>query len=234
MTTKSHFSKYVIFLIIVITFPTLSFAAAGKVAFVLGQVDKKDENGVIFSVNKQTIFESSDIIITKKNGQLMLIMADKSKITIRPNTTFHIKDYSYRGDTKTDKSHYNLVKGGFRYVTGKMGKTNKSSFKLKTAIGTIGIRGTDFEANLCDQNCDNDKGLFVNVVSGGVSLNNSGGSINVEPGKIGHIESSTLTPTPTNKLPDIMTIGDSTKTNTKHATSEEQIVSIALRKYTNI
>ena len=225
---------------LIVAFPSISLAissdSAGKVAFVLGQVEKKSANGDVSRVTKSTIFNKSDVINTKKNGQLMILMADSSKITIRPNTTFRIDNYSYNQDIQTDKSHYGLVEGGFRFITGKMGKNNKSSYKLTTAMGTIGIRGTDFETNICENSCSNDKGLFVKVISGGVSLNNNAGTIDISPGDIGHIEAQNIVPEQVDQLPDVMIISsqnnsDSTKASgaSKQASPEEQMVALSLK-----
>ena len=226
---------------LVFLFPTVCFSSIGDVVFVLGKVEKTDVEGLFSRVNKKTVFSNSDVIRTSKNGQLMLLMKDKSKITIRPNSTFKISDYSYTQNRETDKSHYNLVKGGFRFITGKMGKAKKSSYDLKTVVGTIGVRGTDFELNFCEADCTNDKGLFINVVSGGISLNNNGGSISISPGEFGHIETQNTKPSIVEKLPDVMVITEPVKkgnqktlTSEKHATPEEQMVSISLKKSTSI
>jgi hypothetical protein len=46
-----------------------------------------------------------------------------------------------------------LVKGGLRVVTGLFGKRNPSGVKFQTATATIGIRGTEFDARLCEADC---------------------------------------------------------------------------------
>jgi len=209
------------------------FASIASVSFVLGKVERISNSGAVTKVTKKTRFDSSDKIITSKNGQIMLTMADKSKITIRPKSTFIIKDYSYKKNVKEDKSHYNLVKGGFRYVTGVMGKSKRSSYKLNTVVGTIGIRGTDFEATICDDNCKNQSGLFVNVVSGGISLTNKGKSLLVDSGQYGHIDSAESAPEKVRELPSAMIIESSPAQGVSkptYATPEEQMVAIALRQ----
>ncbi|MDH5257659.1 MAG: FecR family protein [Gammaproteobacteria bacterium] len=224
-----------IIFIALILFPVACFGASGKVAFVIGLVDKIDSSGTTTKVTKKTTFAVSDTIVTRKNGQLMLVMTDNSKFTIRPDSIFRIDGYSYTENSKKDNSDYSLVAGGFRYITGKMGKNNKNSYKLKTAMGTIGIRGTDFETNVCQDNCGKDKGLYVKVINGGVSLNNSQGSLDVASGSFGHIKSNTASPASVNKLPDTMIIStqnpnssDSKTQSEKQLSPEEQMVVIAL------
>jgi hypothetical protein len=71
---------------------------------------------------------------------------------------------------------FNLLKGGFRAVTGAIGKRNHSSVTYKTAVATIGIRGTDFEVADCSLGCPDlsikpKPGLYFKVFQGGVAAN---------------------------------------------------------------
>ncbi|NGY04615.1 FecR family protein [Solimonas terrae] len=49
-----------------------------------------------------------------------------------------------------------LLKGGFRTVSGLIGKTNADDYLVTTPVATIGIRGTDYYAYICDLACAND------------------------------------------------------------------------------
>jgi hypothetical protein len=46
-----------------------------------------------------------------------------------------------------------LVRGGFRAVTGLINKTSPNAARVQTATATIGIRGTDFDARVCQGEC---------------------------------------------------------------------------------
>ncbi len=46
-----------------------------------------------------------------------------------------------------------LVKGGFRAVSGLIGKINREEYRIVTPVVTVGIRGTDYFAVLCDEAC---------------------------------------------------------------------------------
>ena len=46
-----------------------------------------------------------------------------------------------------------LLRGGFRAVTGFISKGSPDAAKVQTATATIGIRGTDFDARLCGPEC---------------------------------------------------------------------------------
>ena len=46
-----------------------------------------------------------------------------------------------------------LLKGGFRAVSGLIGKINREEYRIVTPIVTVGIRGTDYFAVICDEAC---------------------------------------------------------------------------------
>jgi hypothetical protein len=87
------------------------------------------------------------------------------------------------------RAFFKLLKGGFRAVSGLIGKVDRNEYRISTPVATIGIRGTDYLLVLCDEKCRTDPilndsvpessqlegGLVVGVVSGGVAvLNNQG------------------------------------------------------------
>ena len=46
---------------------------------------------------------------------------------------------------------FSLLKGGFRTVSGLIGKINHEDYSVATPVATIGIRGTDYLTVLCDR-----------------------------------------------------------------------------------
>ena len=46
-----------------------------------------------------------------------------------------------------------LSKGGFRAVTGEIGKQNPAAVRFQTDNVVLGIRGTEFYARLCEDDC---------------------------------------------------------------------------------
>lgn len=87
------------------------------------------------------------------------------------------------------RAFFKLLKGGFRAVSGLIGKVDRNEYRVSTPVATIGIRGTDYLLILCDEKCRTDPivgdtvpqsaaidgGLIVGVVTGGVAvLNNEG------------------------------------------------------------
>lgn len=61
--------------------------------------------------------------------------------------------------TGPSRAFFRLLKGGFRAVSGVIGKTTRAEYRVNTPVATIGIRGTDYEVNLCDAACAADPAI---------------------------------------------------------------------------
>jgi hypothetical protein len=126
-------------------------------------------------VNGSPVFEG-ELVSTGPSTYLNLKFVDQSLFLLRPNTRFQIEEFSHAAPAaeplaparrtltasvtppRTDTAFFRLLKGGFRAVTGAVGKTERERFRVATPVATIGIRGTDFETRWCATDCD-DAGL---------------------------------------------------------------------------
>ena len=127
--------------------------AAGKVDAVAGQVTAAGADGTIRPLTKDAPFFSGDIISTGPNSRVRLVFSDDGVIFLRPSTRFVIKSYRHSGDPEEDESKFSLMRGGFRSVTGAIGKGNTKKYEVETPVATIGIRGTDHEGRFCAGDC---------------------------------------------------------------------------------
>lgn len=48
---------------------------------------------------------------------------------------------------------FRLARGGFRAISGLIGHSDRAGYRVSTPSATIGIRGTDYEAQLCAGDC---------------------------------------------------------------------------------
>lgn len=94
--------------------------------------------------------EQKDVISVGGESFTMLEFRDQTRITLRPNTVFRLDTFV---DAQTESMLFGLVKGGFRAVTGLIAKRQPSAVRFETATATIGIRGTEFDARLCEGDC---------------------------------------------------------------------------------
>ncbi|MDH5546049.1 MAG: FecR family protein [Gammaproteobacteria bacterium] len=166
----------------------------GTVVFVLGDALARGIEGTGRKLTRKAPVYALDTIHTNQKSQVQIRFKDNAFISVRPNSSFTIDAYSFN-DTEENKQHLNLVKGGFRAITGQIGKMNKQAFKLKTPVATLGIRGTDFTVMYCRSDCGEGErgdtsaqnGLYVGVISGGVTLQNELGNINIGANEYGFV-----------------------------------------------
>lgn len=171
---------------------------AGEVLLLTGRARAATPDGTIRSLKKGAAVESGDTLVTSPSSYLRVKFTDGGYTVLRPNTRFVIEDYHHeaKAEPKQERSFFRLIKGGFRALTGLVGRRNRDNYKVRTAVATIGIRGTDFQARLCEGDCleeSSPDGLYVGVINtqcetggGGphagdaVSVSNDGGRLDVQ------------------------------------------------------
>ncbi len=142
-----------------ISIPLQAAEVSGKIGYMSGALVAQRPDGTVkVMVPKSEVLEG-DLLVTAKDSYAQVLMNDGTKMTLRPNSNLKIETYQFRQDApKADSAVFRLLKGGFRTVTGLIGKRgNPDAYKLRAATATIGIRGTDFTSRLCaTQNCQDD------------------------------------------------------------------------------
>ena len=80
-------------------------------------------------------------------------------MTVRPNSEMLIEQYRFKDAAAPDNSMVmQLLKGGFRAITGLISKGSADAARVVTKTATIGIRGTDFDARVCTTECKSESG----------------------------------------------------------------------------
>ena len=134
--------------------------AAGRIGNMSGTLVVQRVDGTVKVVGPKAEVFAGDMLITARDSYAQVEMNDGSKMTIRPNSNVRIEAFQFRKEApKEDNIFIRLLRGGFRTVTGLIGKRgNPDAYKLRAATATIGIRGTDFTALLCAiKNCQEDE-----------------------------------------------------------------------------
>ena len=165
----------------------------GTVIFSAGDVTISHADKTVTKAEKNAELNSGDAIETKE-GRVQLSMIDGGKISLQPNTIYKINQFEFTG--KEDGSEYNfteLVKGGLRTISGLIGHKNHDHYQLKTAVATIGIRGTEFTVNF------NDNNLLMTTNHGSVDVCNAGGCLNAITGQSIQVAGIGGAPKPSNK-----------------------------------
>lgn len=75
-----------------------------------------------------------------------------------------------QGSVSGNQAIFRLVRGGFRAVSGLIGKINREDYAVRTAVATIGIRGTVYFTVYCDAACAADPMVQAGLPAGDTAL----------------------------------------------------------------
>ena len=131
--------------------PSAWAASAGKVMFTKGVATAQVRGEAVRFLARGSEVGAGDVVSTAKRSYALLELADGTSMTLRPESVFELK--SFDADEDNGSALAKLFKGGLRAVTGFISKKNPGAFKLETSVATIGIRGTEFEVRLCEEDC---------------------------------------------------------------------------------
>jgi len=173
----------------------------GHIIYSTGEIQATN-NGESRDLKRGSTIVEGDTIKSGSSTRSQLRMADGALIALRPNTEFSFEKYQYReNDDANNSSIFNLIKGGFRTISGLIGKKSKQNYRVKTTIATIGIRGTHYGLTLCQQNdCNEGKnhdikdGLYGSVIDGEITAANETGEYVFSNDEFFHVVSSKTEP----------------------------------------
>ncbi len=83
-----------------------------------------------------------DRVTTGPEGRLQIMLLDETVFTIGPKAAIVIDEFVYDPKTSKGKVAASVLKGTFRFVTGKVSKRDPSKMVVKLPVGSIGVRGT--------------------------------------------------------------------------------------------
>lgn len=145
-------------------------SAAGKTLVARGAVKAiSDANSDPRKLKRRSPIFANDIVSTGANAKAQLRMTDGGMIALKENSELMIADYRFSDDNGRGSVVMELVKGGLRSVTGSI-KAESGDYKLKTPVGSIGIRGTHYEVEIVGGT------IWVAVWDGAVDLDITSGS----------------------------------------------------------
>lgn len=151
--------------------PALAANKIGVVVAVVGSPSANGENGERALSKNSEVFENDTIKVSAGNAQLLL--DDGTRIVVGPSSSLLLDQFVKRGKNKAEKVTLKGLRGTYRFITG---RSPKAAYKITTAHGTIGIRGTAFDV------WSREKTGAV-VLRGRVNLKSAGGSdINIGSG----------------------------------------------------
>ncbi len=156
-------------LLILLSAPGLALAQAGRFLLAVGDVAVARGQAEIRAATGTPV-QSGDTIRVGPASNAQIRMTDESIVGLRPGTVLRIDAYEYSGQAEP-RSLFSLLKGGFRTVTGAIGRLHsRERYAVRTPTATIGIRGTHYTVVHCDNDCGGaDRGSIANGTYGGVT-----------------------------------------------------------------
>ncbi len=149
---------------------------AAMVLFSHGNVVLTNHAGS-YPLEKGNELDAGDTVITGNDGRVQLRFTDGGLVSLMPNSRFAVEEYSQPSANSEGSVSVNLLKGGLRALSGSIGKKDQDSYKLKTDVATLGIRGTQFVVVM------DGAAMRVHVGQGSVALVNDFGELLVPAGR---------------------------------------------------
>jgi hypothetical protein len=123
--------------------------SAGEVEFSRGVGFAQTPGEAPRTLGKGLPLREGDRLTTSEGASAIIRLADGTRMTLRPNSELVLQTYHFRENAPDNTMLMQLVRGGFRAITGLISKGSPEAARVQTSTATIGIRGTDFDARLC-------------------------------------------------------------------------------------
>ena len=163
------------------------FAGAAKVDFTVGEVAAIQADGVRKPLARGMEVSAGETIDTG-SGRAQLRFTDGAMVSLQPQTQFRIDAYEFKGQPDgSEKGFFRLLKGAMRTITGAIGKADRTTYRLDTAVATIGIRGTEYAVAYGNS-------ITVTTNSGLVEVCNAAGCLLVEAGQSAYVPDANTLP----------------------------------------
>ncbi|MFO0520733.1 MAG: FecR domain-containing protein [bacterium] len=126
-------------------------ASVGEVTFAQGAVSAQRKGEPARFLIQGDAIGQGEVISTSARGFAQIGLRDGTRMTLRPNTQFAVTQFSQRPGEENIAMQ--LLRGGLRAITGLVSKAGPDRLRLQTSTATIGVRGTGFDARLCEGEC---------------------------------------------------------------------------------
>ena len=129
------------------------------------KVKANEASAAINALVKQRVAQGNEIA-TAPASTLQVMLLDQSSLTVGPNGRLKVDRFVYDADRRASAVGVSIVKGAFRFLSGKSTHANPGQTALRTPIASIGIRGTIVEGHVGE--------IAANVASGETGLSGVG------------------------------------------------------------
>lgn len=182
--------KKIFLLACFLLFISLSFQSyaqavvVGQVSFSRGTCAAQQQGEGARMLAKGADILVGDNIQTAERSFVILEFEDGAKVTVRPNSSFSVKDYNAKSGKETAKMELHI--GGVRASTGEIANKRPDNFQINTALGAVNAKKAEYSVRLCKKDCAEENNRVEEKQSGGqflaariVEINGKGFAYNV-------------------------------------------------------
>jgi len=133
-------------------------------------------------------------VVTGPTGHAQFLLLDETVFKLGPNSDMVLDEFVYDPDTSAGTIAATLIKGVFRFVTGKVGHQNPQKMTERLPSGSLGHRGTEYGIEIGDDGAvrltDYKGEIYFVPTSGGPRVSLSPGqTVAIDPnGRAGSIQ----------------------------------------------
>lgn len=139
---------------------------------------------------------AGDTLSTDKHSKAQLRFEDDSVFAVVGESDFKVEQFATPRAATPGNAIFSLLRGGFRTITGLIGKGKNDTYQVRTAVATIGVRGSAYASVICAGQCPKQfkDGLYVKAERGVITVANAAGKIELRAGQGGYAESAVKAP----------------------------------------
>ena len=127
----------------------VAISPIGKVVTATGSITIEHVNPVVVQANLPSqagrtkvgdLVYQGDVVRTGADGRVSINFTDDTSFNLSSNASMTLNEFVYDPNGKSNSTLFNLSKGTFTFIAGKIAKTG--DMKIETPAATMGIRGT--------------------------------------------------------------------------------------------
>ena len=128
----------------------------GNIGLAIGKIT--NQNGEVLKAGDKIYF--GDIIKAEDQSKSQILLLDETVITIGSKTSVTLDEFIYDPNSQEGRITTNIIEGSVKVLSGKISEKNPDNLIVKTPAGSIGTRGTEFQA-IVDEDKDVSKVLLI-------------------------------------------------------------------------
>lgn len=135
---------------------SLILVASASAESAVGQVEELVGQAVAQSPGKSralaphSLLFQGDVLETMADSTLLARFTDGGSLRMGANSRIVVEQYVYDEQGQDSNALFSLFKGFVRMVTGTLVKKQPDRFRVSTPLASVGVRGTDFFAQIVE------------------------------------------------------------------------------------